>query len=156
MNLTPMEIEKLTTWSADALREMRRRGFLSNYGEETEGGRWRYSLRDLVAFDIASRLWQRTGEGFMLQTCFALAWTNAPHVIDLIRGKAAPACVAVLNQSRPFPSKEVDLRYGGSEVVTLSGIAELAERDFDDAHIINLNRIAETTSLKVKAYVIEA
>lgn len=47
---SPSEIEEVTGWANDGLRDLRRKGYLESYGTLGENGRWRYELPDLVAF----------------------------------------------------------------------------------------------------------
>lgn len=52
----PSEIETLTGFGPQQLREWRRLGFLDGFGYLDEKGRWKYSLREAVAFAICSQL----------------------------------------------------------------------------------------------------
>lgn len=153
MKYTPSDIERLTKWSADGLRDMRRREFIRNYGEASENGRWQYSLRDLVAFYVADRLWRPSKDGLMLHTALAIGWANAPHVIDLIRGKVATKYLAILDKTDTTIFSDQTL--SGSSIVEIEEISDLANNEFDEAHLINLKRIADTAPLRIKAEVLE-
>ncbi|MCB1335059.1 MAG: hypothetical protein KDK26_15765 [Roseivivax sp.] len=145
MHFSPSEIEELTGWPVASQRDLRRRGLIRNYGEATNGGRWRYDLRDLVAFYVAFRLHAPGTEGLWLSTILATSWTNAPKVIAEIRGERAPGHLLVFQIIRPH-----DMEAGGSHLIEASSTAEIVEGNFDEAHIINYRHIAETARADIK------
>lgn len=52
----PSEIEALTGFGPQQLREWRRLGFLEGFGKLDDNGRWKYSLREAIALAICSQM----------------------------------------------------------------------------------------------------
>lgn len=146
MTFSPSDIETLTGWSPDGQRDLRRKGLLSNYGTATETGRWKYSVRDVVAFWIASRLHHRH-DGLDLTTLFAVSWTNAPTVIALIKGDAAQRYLAKLDRKEEIGD---NMMMSHAEIVTFADLSELAGRAFDQAHVIDFKHLADTAPDRIK------
>lgn len=139
--LTPSTVEKLSTVSPDAQRDWRRLGFLENYGA-SEAGRWKYSVRDAVAFWIASRLIET---GFDRHIACLCGWSAAPEVCVLMQGKT------------PFYRYIVHLHQAcdglgllGTSAVNLKSLDELSAHEFDRADVIDLGRIASAAPVGLK------
>jgi len=83
--LTPGDVASLTQPTPDLQRNYRQRGMLGSYGECTAGGRWRYSLRDLVGIWIADRL---SGHGVLMDRRRALeiGYAMSPEIIAMVVG----------------------------------------------------------------------
>ena len=149
-NYSPAEVENLTNWTPEGQRDLRRKGYLDNYGVQ-HNGRWRYSPRDIAAFWVASELndLHHHGGGLDLRTSLATASTNAPTLIDLICERSAPRYVVFLSYSLRENSTD-GMTLGGSEVKRLSDLTELSNFRFDDAYLIDLKQLADTAPADVR------
>jgi hypothetical protein len=146
MKFSPSDVEDFTGWPPESQRDLRRRGLLSSYGQQTVGGHWRYNLRDLLAFYIAGRLHSPSMEGLWLTTLLATSWKHAPTFLAELRGRGEGKHLIAFPQKR-----DRHVGTSGSEVIVVSNLAELEEADFDDMHVINVKRLAETSHPSIKA-----
>lgn len=152
----PAEVEKLTKWTPEGQRDLRRKGYVDNYGFQ-RNGRWRYRPRDIAAFWTASELngLHRTdGAGLDLRTLFATCWTNAPALINLICGRLAPRYLVFLSYSLRENSTG-GMTSGGTEIKTVSDLTELANLRFDDAYMIDFKQLADTAPDDIRDAVTE-
>lgn len=96
---TPADVQSVSWWSPELLRDYRLKGYLDTYGRKGENGRWLYSGRDLVAFWVAEVLHGRGKRMDMavkgerpidLRRLFDHSWIIAEHVAKHIVGIEAP------------------------------------------------------------------
>jgi hypothetical protein len=144
---TPAEVEALTQWTPVGQRDLRHKGFLSNYGAQTKTGRWTYSARDVVAFWVARSL---HGFGFDLATLFAVSWTNAETVMRFAKGGHATRYVAFL-----IDGYRGDGIAHGTSVVSHNTLAEIeALYTFDKVDAVDLKHIGETLPDHIRAILV--
>lgn len=134
----PNEVAILTGWRGPVLNQLRFKGALNNYGTLIGGKSWCYSLRDVAALWIASQL-HGCRDVFDIRTLFAVAWTNAPKLLDFLRDRPSQRYVAILHDN-PRCSGDV----GGSSVIELSSLEDLGASNFDVAQIVDLKHLADT------------
>lgn len=56
---SPSDVAEFSGINADLQRDWRRRGFLDDYGSQSEAGRWTYRVGDVVALAVAKRILDR-------------------------------------------------------------------------------------------------
>lgn len=149
---SPAEIQELTEWTPDAQRDLRHKGFLSNYGFQTKGGRWKYTTRDLVAFGMAMHLREA---GLPIQQVMGTSWTQANQVMNIIHQKdlySGNRFVAFLFRVTLMDDR---MTMYGWDVIEIRSVAELdATKPFSKADLIDLKTVAGAAPDKVKSYVI--
>lgn len=160
-NFTPAEVEDLTGWTAQGVRDLRNKGYVTNFGELQPNGRWVYSLHDLVAFWVASALNRNTTDPFatFLPGVFAVSWSNAGKVVALVRGEAVRELwTAFLHQLAPnkFVTSE-------GSVVHLASLADLENNPnpnwdltFHKADLFNWQHFAATVPERLNSLILEA
>ena len=136
----PKAVAILTGVSADAQRDFRHKGLLENFGESNEGGRWKYSFRDLIAFDAAD--WLMSTKWHRHAAC-AVAWTEAPTIFGFMRGADVPAMphryLAVLHDYQ----RDGDMGLGGEVLTRCKTLAEMdSGPSFGRADLIDLKFLA--------------
>lgn len=146
---TPGEIEGLTGWHTAGQRDLRLKGYLANYGQKGENGRWLYSARDVVAFYVASILHERDRNGVRLHEIFAQSWTNAEHVAALASGKNAPRYFVVGYMREKGPMDGAILL--GAEAMTASSFDEISAKGFYAFDVFDLSKIAELLPASIAA-----
>jgi len=147
LTFTPAEIEAYTRWTPEATRDLRHKGFLSNYGSQSDAGRWKYSIRDLIAFWMADHL---RDAGFPVHQLLATSWTSAEAVINLLQGiTAGERYVAFLFTITALDDGDVS----GWTVVRVRSLAEIeAQHSFAKADILDLKAIAEAVPEKIRYF----
>lgn len=136
---SPAEIGELTGWVPDAQRDLRHKEFLSNYGFQTESGRWKYTVRDLVAFWTATHL---RDSGMPLHQLLATCWTNAQHVMNFMNDETYTGAryVAFLYNSEMSVDQMSSV---GWEVVKVAELGHLELfHKFSKADLIDLKTVA--------------
>jgi len=149
---TPAQIEDLAGVVPEATRVWRARGILSNYGVLGENGRWLFSLRDLVGFYIARRLGDDVmrNTGLDVAAALGIGWTNAPTVIDRVKGgAAAERYVAFLHRAAGTHADGL----GGTEVRTARHLRQFEDEPFDRLEAIDLWYIAATLPQPLRGYI---
>lgn len=132
-SFTPSTIESLSGVSTEAQRDWRHKGFLTNYGASNEAGRFKYSFRDAVAFWLGDRLIR---SGWDRRTCLALAWTNAPSAIELIRGGEATRYIAHL-----FDGDSEDCALSGWTVAYADDLTAFADMPYEKMDVVDLVQV---------------
>ena len=82
------EIARLSGWSTDGLRDLRRRGSLDEIGMPGADGDWRYSRRDAAAMWLAGIFHERD-RGADLRHVFRQAETLADALLAHLDGRPA-------------------------------------------------------------------
>ena len=77
--LQPQEVEKFLGLTPENLRDQRRRGILGGIGQQYGGGRWQYSLDDVLVLAIAQLLFK---EGIDLPSAIGVGKFAAPNVVE--------------------------------------------------------------------------
>ncbi|MGJ8586984.1 MAG: hypothetical protein ACSHXW_02425 [Yoonia sp.] len=54
--ITPAQVEGLTGWTAQTLRDLRGKSYLFGYGQRQENGRWMYSAKDVCSIFVAEMI----------------------------------------------------------------------------------------------------
>lgn len=145
---SPSDVAELIGWKPDGQRDMRAKGYISNYGTQTSGGHWKYSNRDLMAFWIASHLHE--GKRHNLHELFVRAWHIAPTIIEAVRGNGIARYFVVGWEAAG------DTKGGGG--TTLIGMIDAIDGpdlngvdvSFDVAEVIDLRRLAEAVPAGIR------
>lgn len=153
----PGEIGAMTGIAPEALRNWRTRGFMANYGAETDGGRWVYSLRDLVAFWISERLTSRRTVD--RHTALAISWSEAENMIGFIvqihEGlELSGLRYVVLVESAKF-DEDGEIRMNGTSLVKCKALSEIEPMTFDRVEVIDLFNLARTAPPKIRDVVLK-
>ena len=84
----PDEIARLSGWSVDGLRDLRRRGSLDEIGSPGTDGEWRYSRRDAAAMWLAGIFYERD-RAADLRHVFRQAESLADELLAHLDGRPA-------------------------------------------------------------------
>lgn len=124
--------------NADMQRDLRHKGYLTNYGMMGEDQRWKYSFRDIVALAVAGRLIET---GWHRHTSCALAWTYAPVVFGFLRG--ASIGIRYVAHLIDAGQEKDGMKLSGTVSLEYRSLAEMdSGPSFDRAEIIDLKYIA--------------
>ncbi|MBY6163259.1 hypothetical protein KUV73_20415 [Mameliella alba] len=126
---SPGDIESLTGWKADILRDLRNKGFLENYGIKGENSRWTYDKHDLVAFWVAAEIQKRMQAKGAVS--LALAFAEARHASAMLVGMMLEG---VGGRFKRFRASLVDAN-GRGQIITFQDLSDLSGYDFRSCEI---------------------
>lgn len=153
---SPGAVTTITDVHPDHLRDWRRRDILNMIGTADENGRWKYSLRDVVAIWIGLRLSQH-GRSMPLAEAFRYGAAMAGSVI-----------VRFLHRDAGIPSTAgryfVTLADGfvqdgkayGMTTMRVADLSELAGREFDLMTVLDAERLAATIPPQIAGFLLVA
>lgn len=136
---SPAEIEQMTGWHPQGLRDMRSKRYLDNFGEMQENGRWVYSARDVVAFWLAGFLHEHDHNPD-LKGILGASYSNAPALAAKLTGRPGYRFVAIVKEAEPTPRGMASY---GSRILPTNTLDELAKGSVFAVSAIDLVAIAE-------------
>lgn len=143
-NLSPGAVASLTQPTTDLQRNYRARGMFDGIGEPDEAGRWKYSLRDVVAIWIGDRL-HMNGLGMdrrdALRNGNALADTVITRFLRRHAGVKDGTARYVVTVADGHAQEG---KTSGLTFLRTSDLASLAERAFDALTVLDCERLAAT------------
>lgn len=143
-NLSPGAVATLTQPTTDLQRNYRARGMLDGFGAADDAGRWKYSLRDVVAFWIGDRL-HMNGLGMdrrdALMNGNALADTVITRFLRRHAGMTDETARYAVTVSDGHAQEG---KASGLTSLRTSDLSSLAEHDFDALTVIDCERLAAT------------
>lgn len=146
---TPSAIAGMTGVSPDMQRDLRHKGFLANYGAMGDDQRWKYSLRDMIAFAAAFRLIKT---GWHRHSACACAWTFAHAILAEIVGAEIPIRYVAHLIDAGSPSDDFSMR--GTVTMEAKTLAEIeAGPSFDRAEILDLKYLAQRLPDDLKEFI---
>lgn len=155
----PNDLGKFTSINLNNVRDWRAQGWMDEYGESSETGRWKYSLRDIVALHVADRL---AGRGRAVPRADALRYghSNAEmviHCFHMFRCNWAPLDPYSRRFSVIFHDGQGDqARPDGSGAIHINDLREVHDRFFDVAVIIDIHHLAKTLPVLLKTELVAA
>lgn len=143
---SPSEIETLTEWHAQGLRDMRNKGYLEGYGHFGLNGRWTYDLHDLVGLGLASILQDNMRiEGYVsLSQALGICKTHSSEAISYIKWGVEPGYSAWLTKA----GKPGQL--GGGELVSIKSLSELDTKKWHLLRVFNWVELVQSLPEKIK------
>ncbi|WP_152968369.1 hypothetical protein [Gemmobacter sp. LW-1] len=153
---SPGAVATITDAPPEHLRDWRRRDLLNLIGTAEENGRWKYSLRDVVAIWIGLRLSQH-GRAMPLATAFNYGAGLAETVIN--RFLARKVGIPTTGKRYAVTLADGDTKDGktyGITTLRVADLAELAGRDFDMLTVLDCERLAATIPPQIAGFLLVA
>lgn len=153
---TPHDIGLLTGINSDRLRDWRRLGMMSQFGTESDAGRWKYNIAELIALSVSERLCSfgmgvsRT-EGLQIGSNYSLE--IAQYTVRMHNGLQP---VGPRYGANVFEGYTADGVAHGWQHIRMTSLSELEGQKFDSAQVVDIWHMAEALPLRIKAEVLSA